>query len=75
MDLVVPDSVGNFVLVRFPVEPGKDAEAADEFLRDHGIIVRRMAAYGLPDSLRISVGLESELEALIDTLSRFMEKS
>ena len=72
MGLDVPDSMGNFVLVQFPNKT--DAESADTFLRDHGIIVRRMAAYGLPNALRITVGLESELEALTDALTRFMEK-
>jgi len=73
MGLYVPDSMGNFVLVRFPSQ--NIAEAADTFLRDHGIIVRRMAAYGLPDSLRMTVGLEDELDALTNTLTRFMETS
>jgi histidinol-phosphate aminotransferase len=75
MGLTVPDSMGNFVLVRFPAEPGRNAEAADAFLRNHGLIVRRMAAYGLPDSLRITVGLEDEMQVLTDTLDRFMESA
>lgn len=73
MGLDVPDSMGNFVLVRFGDQ--SKAEAADNFLRENGIIVRRMTAYGLPDSLRITVGLENELDALTDCLSRFMETS
>jgi len=73
MGLDVPDSMGNFLLVRFGHE--NKAEAADAFLRKQGIIVRRMAAYGLPDSLRISIGLEDEIEALTDALSQFMEQS
>jgi len=34
-----------------------------------------MAAYGLPDSLRMTVGLKDELDALTNTLTRFMETS
>ena len=69
--LVVPPSQGNFVLVRFPGGPAQ-AEAADAYLKVHGIIVRRMGGYGLPDSLRITVGLDDECAAATDALARFM---
>ena len=72
LGLRVPPSLGNFVLARFPGEPGRDAEAADVFLKSRGIIARRMAGYGLPDSLRITIGLEDEMRAVVDTLSEFM---
>ena len=62
----VPKSHGNFVLARFPARDGKDAAAvaleADAFLRAKGVIVRRMAGYGLPESLRITVGTGEENE-------------
>ena len=64
-------SAGNFVLARFPGGVA-EAEAADRFLNEHGIIVRRMGAYGLPDSLRITVGIEAEVEAAVATLADFM---
>lgn len=72
--LTVPDSVCNFILARFPNESGRNsnAEAADEFLKSKGIIVRRMGGYGLPDALRISIGLEDEMRAVTDALSEFM---
>ena len=41
-------------------------------MRGRGIIVRRMGAYGLPDSLRITIGAADELEALADALDGFM---
>ncbi len=82
MGLVVPESHGNFVLARFPEEAAtagskvvKDAAAANDYLQNNGIIVRRMAGYGLPDSLRISIGTEEEMRAVIDTLAAFMEQS
>ena len=40
-------SVGNFLLIHFPTEAGRDATAADAFLKSRGIILRRVAAYGL----------------------------
>ena len=67
----VPVSHGNFVLVRFPDQPGKDAIAADAFLRARGLIARRMAAYRLPDCLRITIGLDEEMQALVAALQAF----
>ena len=72
LGLEVPPSIGNFVLVRFPGQPGRDAEAADAFLKRRGIITRHMAGYGLADSLRITIGLEDEMRAVADSLSEFL---
>ncbi len=68
---VVP-SVCNFLLVRFPDEPGRDAAAADRFLTERGIVARRMEPYHLADCLRITIGLEAENEALAQALEAFM---
>ena len=73
LGLEVTPSAGNFVLVRFPTGPGGDAEAADGFLKERGIIVRRMEAYGLGDCLRITIGQEDEMRALVDALAAFRE--
>jgi histidinol-phosphate aminotransferase len=69
--VIVPPSAGNFVLARFPGGAAQ-AEAADSYLRSRGIIVRRMGAYGLPDSLRITVGLVPEMDAAIAAVTDFM---
>ncbi|MGH6662820.1 MAG: aminotransferase class I/II-fold pyridoxal phosphate-dependent enzyme, partial [Rhodospirillales bacterium] len=71
LGLEVPESACNFVLVRFPSAAGRDAKAADAFLKARGIIVRRVAAYGLPDSLRVTIGLEDEMRALVEALREF----
>ncbi len=71
--LTVAPSVANFVLVRFARPPGRDAAAADAFLRQRGIIVRRMDSYGLPDSLRITIGLEDEVRAAAQALADFQD--
>lgn len=73
LGLEVPESACNFVLVRFPAAGGRDAKAADAFLKERGIIVRRVAAYGLPDCLRVTIGLEDEMRAVVDALTAFME--
>ena len=66
--LELSPSVANFVLARFgPDSKGGDAKGADAalaFLQSRGIIARRMAAYGLPEYLRITIGTESEMRAV-----------
>jgi len=69
--LAVAPSVGNFVLVRFP-EGKRNADAANDFLARHGIIPRKMGAYKLPHSLRITVGTEEDMRFLVSTLAEFM---
>ncbi len=71
LELSVTPSVGNFLLVHFPDEPGRDAAAADQFLLAKSIIVRRVAGYGLPGALRITIGTEEENRAVIAALAQF----
>ncbi|MEK9726012.1 MAG: histidinol-phosphate transaminase, partial [Rhodospirillaceae bacterium] len=75
MGLSVTDSVGNFVLVCFQGLAEKTAEGADAFLKQNGIIVRRMAGYGLPECLRITIGTEDEMRAVVDTLARYLGRN
>ena len=72
LGLTVPPSVGNFVLVRFPEDEQKSAAAAVKHLNSRGIIPRRMGGYGLPDSLRITIGREDEMEAVVAALTELM---
>ncbi|NQV98337.1 MAG: histidinol-phosphate transaminase [Rhodospirillales bacterium] len=75
LGLDVTASVGNFLLVCFANDSTRSAVAADEFLRENGIIVRSVASYGLPDCLRITIGTEPEMRRVVDVLSRFMGKN
>ncbi|MFC3230045.1 histidinol-phosphate transaminase [Marinibaculum pumilum] len=69
--LTVPPSVGNFLLLRFP--GGADqAAAANAFLTKRGVLIRGMAAYGLAESLRATIGSDEENRILIDMLTEFM---
>ena len=68
LGLTVHPSAGNFVLVQF-ASP-HDAAAANAFLLQNGVIPRTMEAYGLADCLRITIGLEGELRACLDALTR-----
>jgi histidinol-phosphate aminotransferase len=57
-------SFGNFVLVHV----GKAGEVYESLLRQ-GVIVRPVGGYGLPEWLRISVGLRQENERLLAALA------
>jgi histidinol-phosphate aminotransferase len=67
LGLEVAPSATNFLLVKFP-----DARAADAFLRSRGIIVRAVASYGLPEYLRITVGREDEVRAVVEALKELI---
>ena len=70
--LEITPSVGNFLLVHFPAGGAKSAPLADSHLTEHGIVVRRMEGYGLPNCLRITVGSEEANQAVFAALSEFM---
>ncbi|HET9067785.1 MAG TPA: histidinol-phosphate transaminase [Amaricoccus sp.] len=63
-------SEANFVLARF--RDRAEAEACDRALREAGIIVRRVAGYGLPEALRITVGDERASARVADVVGAFM---
>jgi histidinol-phosphate aminotransferase len=73
LGLEVTPSHANFLLVHFPAAPdARTAAAAEAFLADRGWLVRGLANYGLPHSLRITIGLEAHNRAVVDALAAFM---
>ena len=72
LGLKVVPSVGNFVLVEFPKTGPKTATAANAHLNARGIIPRALANYGLSDHLRITIGTEDEMRAVVAALAEFM---
>jgi histidinol-phosphate aminotransferase len=72
LGIEVTPSVGNFLLLTFPKESGRTATDADAFLSARGFILRAVAAYGLPDSLRLSVGGEAANRGVVAALAQFM---
>lgn len=71
---VVGPSATNFVLVGFPTAPGRTAADADAYLSARGLLTRRVLNYGLPDHLRITIGLEEHNRAVVEALSAFMAR-
>jgi histidinol-phosphate aminotransferase len=64
---VIP-SHANFVMV--PFESPGEAKGVFEGLLERGVIVRPLAAFGLPHCLRISIGTEDDNQMLLDALER-----
>ncbi len=72
LGLSVTPSVGNFILIHFPATPGKTAKEADAFLTRRGLILRAVAAYGLPDALRMTIGSEEANRLVVAALADFL---
>lgn len=70
LGLRVYPSQGNFLLVDF----GSDARAEKcrLFLKDRGVLIRQMGAYGLAQCLRISTGAAEEMEIAFSEISAYM---
>ena len=66
-------SVGNFVLIHFPDDASHSAAAADDYLSARGYILRRVAGYGFPNALRMTVGTEEANRGVVASLSEFLK--
>ncbi|EFL88002.1 histidinol-phosphate transaminase [Ahrensia sp. R2A130] len=72
LGLTVTPSVGNFILIHFPQEAGRTAAEADDFLTSRGYVLRRVAGYGLPDAMRMTIGTEEACKGTVATLKEFL---
>lgn len=61
-------SAGNFIAIKVP---GRAAELYGRLLAE-GVIVRPVAGYGMPDYLRVSIGLETENQRFLETLEHLL---
>ena len=73
LGLRVTPSVGNFVLIHFPDDEKHSAAKADAFLSARGYILRRVAAYGFPNALRMTVGTEEANRGVVAALAEFLK--
>lgn len=71
LDLEYVPSFGNFVLVRVGDDDAAGARVNLALLKQ-GVIVRPVASYGLPQWLRVSIGLPEENEAFIAALKKVL---
>jgi len=65
LEFQVPPSEANFVLAR---RPGADLGRLARALAARDILVRHFASRGLANALRITVGTDAEIAALLDAL-------
>ncbi|SEQ65661.1 histidinol phosphate aminotransferase apoenzyme [Faunimonas pinastri] len=68
----VTPSVGNFLLIHFPDEPGKGAVEGDAHLRREGYVLRGMRGYGFPNALRLTIGSEEANRGVVEALRSFL---
>ncbi len=61
-------SKGNFIAVDF----GRDTAAINQALLHAGVIVRPVAGYGMPNFLRVSIGLPAENARFLDALAKVL---
>ncbi len=73
LGLRVTPSVGNFILVHFPNEASRSAASADAYLTARGYILRRVAGYGFPNALRMTVGTEQANRGVVAALTEFLK--
>lgn len=61
-------SKGNFIAVNFQ----QDAAAINQALLEHGVIVRPIAGYGMPEFLRVSIGTHEENARFLGVLRQVL---
>ena len=64
MGLGYVETEGNFILVHL----GKSGQETADALLQKGIIVRPVAGYGFPNSVRVTIGLPEETERFVNAL-------
>jgi histidinol-phosphate aminotransferase len=70
MGLEVLPSQSNFIFVR--TDSAKRAEGGYRFLKERGLLIRYFPLRLLDDGLRISIGTDAEMDALLKTLKEYL---
>jgi len=73
LGLAVTPSVANFVLFHFKDGGRKTAAEADTYLKSQGVILRKVAAYGFPNALRMTIGSENDNKRAIAALAQYLK--
>ncbi len=69
LDFALPDSLTNFV---FAEHPKRSAKEISDYLKTRDIYVRHFSKPRIDNRLRITVGTEEEVNALLEALSDFL---
>ncbi|PZP55796.1 MAG: histidinol-phosphate transaminase [Micavibrio aeruginosavorus] len=69
MGIHVYPGEGNFIL--FTLGTKEKAIACLNFMKERGILLRGMMAYGLPDCLRMTIGLPEDMQAVDEAMKEF----
>lgn len=69
LGLKVIPSEANFLLFF----PGVDIAALNEKLLQDGVIIRPLDAFGVPDGMRVTVGLEEENDYFVEKLHKNLQ--
>lgn len=70
MGIHVYPGEGNFIL--FTMGSAEKAASCLNFLKDRGILIRGMTAYGLPDCLRMTIGLPEDMAEVEKAIREFL---
>jgi histidinol-phosphate aminotransferase len=73
LGLEIVPSAANFVLIGFPGQGGRTAAEAEVFLDHRGLTLRGVGGYGLPNHLRLTIGLEEHNRAVVSALAEFLQ--
>lgn len=73
LGFTIRPSQANFILLEFA--SADEAQKADKFMCQCGVIARQLAAYGLPHALRLSIGTQTANRAVLDVLANFMKET
>lgn len=71
LGMQVNPSSANFV---FCTLPGVNGALVQQYLREHGVLVRRFAMERIRDWLRITIGLDEEMDEVIRLLRLFVQQ-
>ena len=69
LGFTVTPSSANFIFCTLPGVPGAQVQ---HYLRDHGVLVRRFNGERIKDWLRITVGLDEEMDEVLRLLQEFV---
>ncbi len=68
----LPDSFTNFVLIR--LKDAEEAKSLDLALRKEGLVLRAQGGAGLPNCLRVTVGVADDLDMAADVLEHWIKE-